>query len=236
MKSEDAIFFCRLAGNSLKEVSNSFISSRPCFGAGGFSVNEENVRKAMVAFGSLNAQNKNWTNDNDMLYIPNQEVSDEFANDCFVFSIVCNGNYSSSIASYPYKDELVRIQCQVFPFTHDEVSSWECHFDDIKADLLADTEDRFFAKRLNELELSREATLVIEALRNLYKYFFLHVHEGEWDKWETKNWDVGFYQVRNFVNGLHTDEGNELLRNLRNVTKTLKEKIRLETVKYDIVQ
>lgn len=235
MRSEDAIFFCRLSGNSLKEQSNSFISSGPCFGSGGFSVNKENVRGALIAFSSMQAQNKTWINDNDMLYVPNEEVDDEFANDCIVYSMVSNGNYSSSIASYKYNDDFVRIPCEVFPFTHSEVSSWECHFDEIKEDLLADTKDRFYATLLNDAELSSESLEVMDSLRNLYKYFFLHVHEGDWGKWETKNWDVGLYQVRNFVKSLDTQEGNNLLSSLRDTSKKLKEKVQLGTLKYKIV-
>ena len=230
------LFAMRTPGNSMKEKANSFISSAPSMAAGGYSITESNWKPATVAFSVRMSQKVNWETDNDVFYLPYCDVNEEFINDCIVFSLVCDGNYTSSIKSFDYNGVQTRIKCNVFPFTHAEVKSWECYLDDITEDLEKDTDDRFYARKMKEMTFSDEAQDVIEAMRNLYKYFFLHCHEGDYDRWEVHNWDVGVYQVKNLVKGMKTQDGKILLKTLSTAKEKLRAKIDQQSHVYGFVR
>lgn len=228
------LFSVWIGGDTFKSAPNSFISSAPCMSAGGCSVTKDNFREVSIAFAVKQAQTINWLNANDMFYMPLHKIDDEFYFDCVVYNTVNVRNYSSSINKFLYKDEEVRIVNNTFPFTHEEVSTWECYYNHITKDLNKDTDERFVASVLSTAKLSEEAKEVMTSLRNLYKYFYLHAHEYDCNKWKIKNWDVGFYQVRNAL-PTNTGEGKRLKDALDEAVIVLKKKIAEKSKIYGFV-
>lgn len=228
------LFSVWIGGDAFKSSPNCFISSAPCMSAGGCSVTKENFREVSIAFAVKQAQIVNWLNANDLFYVPKYEIDDEFYFDCVVFNVVNCRNCSSSINSFTYNDEDVRIINNTFPFTHREVSSWECYYNHINKDLNNDSDDRYVASVLSNVNLSDEAKHVMSCLRNLYKYFYLHAHEFDCDKWKIKNWDVGFYQVRNALS-INSGEAKRLKEELDIAVDVLKKKIACKSKIYGFV-
>ena len=170
-----------------------------------------------------------WINDRDQFLKPNKKLSKSFINDCVIWSLFSNSNETVSLRDVVYKNQTFQISNNFFPFRIQDVTKWEIADREIIKSLTK-AENRFVAEWLNEQTLSREATQVLDAGEELYKFYFEHFTELNTAKFKIHTWDAGWWQIKHAL--LEQNLGNELLEELKSKHNRLKEKIHPDIYEY----
>ena len=200
-----------------------FTLSSPYASAGAFSVTPENFEKAMVLHAVKKMPKATWTNDRDAFYAPAAELSQEFVDDCIVWSAFADSNCCAALRNVLYKGKVYQIINNLYPFSLDEIRRWPCANGDIAAQMTTANEDRYLASWLDGRMLSAEAAAVMFAAKKLYQVFYEELMNTRWMQFKIETWDVGIYQVRSALKdvGLAADE----LAALKSAHDALREKL-----------
>ncbi len=183
-------------GDDFQNQNSVFILSSPYANAGAFSVTEENFEKAMVLHAVKKLPKATWTNDRDVFYAPTKELSQEFIDDCILWSSFADSNDTVSLRNVPYKGKIYQIINNLYPFLLNEIRQWPCSNGDITTQMVTANEDRYLAKWLAGHTLSKEASTVMSAAKKLYQTFYAELINTRWMQFKIETWDVGIYQVR----------------------------------------
>ena len=182
-------------GNDFQNAKYVVILSSPSVSAGAFTVNEENFEKAVTLHAVKKIPKPTWLNDRNQFLIPRLEPTQEFINDCIIWSLFASSNETTSLSNVQYLGNIYQIRNNFFPFSISEINKWEIRDPDFRQQLSID-EDRFVANWIRRNELSDEANNVLLKAKDVYKFFYSHLNEMATFKWKIDNWDAGWYQIR----------------------------------------
>jgi hypothetical protein len=169
--------------------------SSPNASAGAFTVNEENFEKALTLHAVKKIPKPTWLNDRNQFLIPHTQPSEEFTNDCIIWSLFANSNQTTSLRNVQYSGNTYQIKNNFFPFKISEVKTWEVKEPDFRVQMTNEA-DRFAANWIANNELSKEAEDVLSKGKEVYKLYFSHLNQMATYKWKIDSWDAGWYQIR----------------------------------------
>lgn len=187
----------------------------------------------MTLFSVKRIPKASWTNDKNMFYAPTSEPSEEFTNDCVVWAAFARDNSCVALKDVEYEGKLWQIPNNMFPFTLNELRTWNCSHSDIRLQINTTNEDMFLAKWFNGRELSDEANSVMNAARELYKFFYEELCNTDWMEARIQNWNVGLYQIKKALEG--SIRGGELLDELKNEMNKLADKLLSQIYEYGFI-
>jgi len=198
-------------GNDFQNSKYVVILSSPSVSAGAFTVNKDNFEKAVTLHAVRKIPKPTWLNDRNQFLIPHTEPTQEFYNDCIIWSLFSSSNQTTSLKNIEYLDNTYEIKNNFYPFLIEELKKWEIKDPDFRQQISVD-ENRFVAKWLKNSELSEEAKEVLKKAKEVYKFFYSHINEMATQNWKIENWDSGWYQIRRCLNehNFATEELNEL--------------------------
>lgn len=198
-------------GNDFQNSKYVVILSSPSVSAGAFTVNKDNFEKAVTLHAVRKIPKPTWLNDRNQFLIPHTKPTQEFYNDCIIWSLFSSSNQTTSLKNVEYLDNTYQIKNNFYPFLIEELKKWEIKDPDFRQQISVD-ENRFVAKWLKNSELSEEAKEVLKKAKEVYKFFYSHINEMATQNWKIENWDSGWYQIRRCLNehNFATEELNEL--------------------------
>lgn len=180
-------FFCN--GNDLQNsgTMTALFSSVHSIGhAGGYFVTKENLNKIAVVYSVRRLIKKTWINDRDQFLQPDDDLSEEFKNDCLIWMLFNGSNLTASADGLEWNDKTWSIINHFIPFTESEVGAPDRFESDFMVEYLADK------------KLSKEAKVVLDSGRLLWKSYFSEVDSHNIrEKFKLNRSDVGWYQIRN---------------------------------------
>ena len=182
-------------GNDFFNQNYTALLSGPYVSAGAFSVTADNFEQCLTVHAVRRLPRTTWLNDRDQFYKPTKDLPTEFVNDCVVWSLFAPSNNTASLVNVEYEGTLYRIKNHLYPWTNEEVLSWQCSLPELFYPLIHEP-DRFGAQWLKLATLSKEATAVLESARTIYKTFYARLNELDRQKFKIETWDAGWYQVR----------------------------------------
>ncbi|OYU11354.1 MAG: hypothetical protein CFE38_12890 [Comamonadaceae bacterium PBBC1] len=168
------------AGQGTALLSSGFSS------AGAFFVTSENLWKSCVVFTVRLLVKHSWINHNDQFLQPSEPLSDEFKNDCLLWTLFHGKNLTASADDLEWNGQKWSIVNHFIPYTEAEVDAPDRFESDFMVQYLADK------------TLSAEATAVLDAGRQLWRAYFAHTDvRTVRDQYKLNRPDVGWYQIRN---------------------------------------
>ena len=205
-------FLCSLmcCGNDFQHGNQTALFSGPQASAGAYSVTAENFEKSMAVHAVRRLSEPSWSNNRDQFYCPLREPSEEFYNDCAVWSVFADSDNACSLKEVAYKGEAYRVRNQLFPFSQREVNGWSG--EDLA---LADEGEAFFFLWAEKREFSDAAQKLMQAARRFYAYCY---RTGK-----AEIWDAGYAQLKASVS--KDDEGRALLSALKKAHRALGNKL-----------
>ncbi|GAA0879669.1 hypothetical protein GCM10009119_26380 [Algoriphagus jejuensis] len=198
-------------GNDFQNAKYVSILSSPSVSAGAFTVIKESFEKSITLHAVRKIPKPTWLNDRNQFLTPHTEPSQEFYNDCIVWSLFSSSNQTTSLKNIQYLGNTYQIKNNFYPFLLEEVRRWEIRDSDIRLQLLHD-QDRFVADWLSSKTLSEEANSVLQKAKTVYKLFYASLNQMATNKWKIDTWDAGWYQIRRCLaeHNLATEELKEL--------------------------
>lgn len=178
-------------GSDLQKQNLTAIFSAPQASAGSLSITEENFEHAMIIHAVRRCCKVDWLNGSDQFSIPKKELEKNFIIDCVVWTLFSTSNQSSAMDNIFYKNNYYRIINHFYPFDYKEVCG-TCKL------FQYDNEKRFACLYLeqNKKYISEESLKLIEAVKELYKFFYSNIDKINRDKFKITLWDTGFWQIR----------------------------------------
>lgn len=198
-------------GNDFQNSKYVVILSSPSVSAGAFTVNKDNFEKAVTLHAVRKIPKPNWLNDRNQFLIPHTEPTQEFYNDCIIWSLFSSSNQTTSLSNVEYLGNTYQIKNNFYPFLIEDLKKWEIKDPDFRQQISVD-ENRFVAKWIKKSELSEKAKEVLIKAKEVYKFFYSHINEMATQNWRIENWDSGWYQIRRCLSehNFATEELNEL--------------------------
>ncbi len=188
MWSDNAIAHMLCDSNDIQNaVQTALFSSTHGIGhKGGFYINSENLWQAAIVFTVRRIIKPTWINDRDQFLQPNQELNDEFKNDCLMWMLFNGSNLTASANDLEWNGKKWSIVNHFIPFTESEVNSSERF------------ESDFMVQYLKKKKLSKEAKAVLNEGRELWKAYFSYTDvRNVREELKLNRPDVGWYQIRN---------------------------------------
>ncbi len=127
-----------------------------------------------------------WINHDDQFLQSNQDISDEFKNDCLIWILFNGSNLTASANDLEWNGKKWSIVNHFIPFTESEVNSLERF------------ESDFMVQYLKKKKLSKEAKAVLNEGRELWKVYFSYTDvRSVREELKLNRPNVGWYQIRN---------------------------------------
>jgi hypothetical protein len=183
--SDHAIAYLWCNSNDIQQAARTALFSSGFNGGHGIFVNPENLWQAAIVFSVRRLIKPTWLNDRDQFLQPTQPLTDEFQNDCLIWMLFHGSNLTASANELEWNGKQWSIVNHFIPFTESEVNA------------TGRFESDFMVQYLKNKQLSKEASAVLNAGRELWKVYFSH-KDGRTAREELKlnRPDVGWYQVR----------------------------------------
>ncbi|MDR0521482.1 MAG: hypothetical protein LBH00_06475 [Planctomycetaceae bacterium] len=182
-------------GNELQNQQKTAFLSGPQVSAGAFSVTPENFEQAVVVFAARRIPQNNWLNHVDQLMQPAKKLSRFFITDCAVWCLFDSKNQTVSMRNVEYKGSVYQITNHFFPFSPAELRSWMIRDADIQK-TLCHAADSFAAEWLLKQKLSAAAKKVLEAGRDVYRFYFANLNKLCTPKFKIESFDAGWRQIQ----------------------------------------
>jgi len=230
------ITYMIIVGPFMQSNRNTFITNTP---------KESYIDKSMVAKITPNnlidmsvyltvrqCFNVNWANNRDPYLSPKNDYKKdlEFQNDCFIFALFDNQNKTTSNSTTNY----------LIPYTAKEVNSPDNFENTFLSDFIAgkiqtNNKNVIFNEKQEQRKMvfSKEAQAVFNAGKELWKYYLQQ---------PKVNVNASFYDIRAYFQGVKPNGDmntksdnktyNQLITNLRNAKKLLKDKITSKVYEY----
>lgn len=225
---------CVSNGDDFQHRNGVCLLSAPYANAGGFSVVPDNFEKAMTLFAVKKIPGSKWTNNRDMFYAPSKLPNTDFENDCVIYSAFSLlGNQCVALKDVQYNERLWQIPNNMYPFTLDELRTWDCTLQDIRFQFYNTNEDMFLANWLKSKSLSKEAAAVVSAAKDLYKFFYKELCRTAWLQAKIQTWNVGLHQIKIALR--NSPQGKELLNKLKIELKNLAAKLLPQVYDYGFI-
>lgn len=157
-------------------------------GGNGFYITPENLLQACVIFTARRIERPTWINDRDQFYQPNSTLSDEFINDCLIWTIFNRCQRTASTNELQWNDEVWPIVSHFVPYTEDEVNAPDRF------------ESDFMVQFMSDRSFSKEACKVLEEGKKLWKAYFSYTDvRAVRDEFKLDRSDVSWFQVRKAI-------------------------------------
>lgn len=182
-------------GNELLNQNYTALLSGPYVSAGAISVTAANFEKAMVVHAVRRIPTRDWVNDRDPLLQPNRPLSDEFTQDCVIWSLFSPSNATAAISNAQYQGSAHQIPNKLFPIPVADLRQWTITDVQIRGSLMSAT-DRFASQWIAGKVLSVEAKAVLDAGVDVYKTFYMESAAINVQQFKISTWDVGWWQAR----------------------------------------
>lgn len=167
-------------------LQQTVIFSSPYGGGNGFYINPNNLADSMVVFSVRQLSRHSWINHNDQFLQPEKELTEEFKNDCLIWSLFHGKNITASANDLEWNDKKWSIVNHFIPFTEEEVGAPDRF------------ESDFMTRYMKGKDFSSEAQAVLEEGKKLWQSYFAHTDERSIrDELKLNRSDVGWYQIRN---------------------------------------
>ena len=182
--------------------------------ANGISILPENFDEIITTFSARRLVIGNWINDKDTFLIPNtqHEKWQEYRYDCIIYSLFQSASQQSSLRNINFENQTWNIKNEFFFMSKNEIMTLanDNHFDYTYNDAKV-SEERFVYKKLQEIELSKEAQDVLNKAIELTKKSFKYreMFNQEHPEYQIMNWDCGWYQIKAVLKEYFTDDLKE---------------------------
>ena len=225
---KDALgYFYANGNNGMSACQRTALFSAPYF-YGSCAVFKSNFDHCIVAFAARLVSKQTCFNRFDEFLKPDEShfKFNEFVNDSLIFCLFNSNSYQSSLRDVQFKDKVYNIPNNFFWLPKSEIEDLadQCNLDDVYADAHT-ASDRFVYKKLQGLELSKEAQAVLDKASELLKKSFKYrkLFSSEHPEYQLdKCWDAGWYQVK----GLLKEYMKEELKEFNRLVKALGDKMR----------
>jgi hypothetical protein len=185
--SDGAIAYMYCGVNDLQHAEQQTVIYSSVYGGGnGFYITPSNLLESTVIFAMRRQVRPNWLNDRDQFLQPNCELTDEFKNDCLIWTLFNRCNRTVGAKDLEWGDKSWSLVNHFIPYTESEVDAPERF------------ESDFMSQFISDKIFSHEAKAVLDVGRTLWKAFFaeIDVHSVR-EEFKLNRPDVGWYQIRN---------------------------------------
>jgi hypothetical protein len=184
--SDNAIAYLWCNSNDLQQAARTALFSSGFNGGHGIFVNPENLWQAAIVFSVRRLIKPTWLNDRDQFLQPTQPLTAEFQHDCLIWMLFNGSNLTASANDLEWNGKKWSIVNHFIPFTESEVNA------------TGRFESDFMVQYLKNKQLSKQATAVLNAGRELWKAYFSHTDgRNVCEELKLNRPDVGWYQIRN---------------------------------------
>jgi hypothetical protein len=215
--SDNAIGYMWCQNNDFQHAEQQTVIFSSVWGDGhGFYINKDNLWQAAVVFSVRRLFAPNWLNDRDQFLQPSTELSDEFKNDCLIWTLFNRCNRAASANDLEWNSKEWSIVNHFIPYTEDEVGAPGRFESDFMVDYLSDK------------ILSEEANEVLESGKVLWQHYFKHTDvRAVRNELMLNRVDVGWYQVRKALQARNASGDFPLIsfKHFEKVYKALTEKL-----------
>ena len=197
----------------------------------GLSVTRDNLLNCCSLLAARKLIDLNWINQNDQYIEPyvDKPLWQIFSNDSLVYAIFHFGggqaSNQSSLRNIEYKNQKWNIKNEFFFMSKNEIMNLanENNFDYTYNDARV-SEERFVYKKLQEIELSKEAQDVLNKAIELTKKSFKYreLFNQEHPEYQIMNWDCGWYQIKAVLKEYFSED----LKDFQELYKILSDKMR----------
>jgi len=222
----------RIVSNDMQAQNGMMLLSGPAVSAGGLSVTPENFEQAMIVHAAIRTPKATWLNDRDQFMAPNKELSQEFIADCAVWNLFAKSNQTAALRDVEYEGKIFQIPNHFFPFTVDEIKKWTIADNNIALQI-AMAKNTFVSEYLRKQTLSNEAKDLLNAGREIYRFYFENINQLRTSKFKIETWDAGWWQIRMALNDQNFAE--ELFSTQKDKHNLLKTKILPQLTEYGII-
>ena len=190
-------------------------------------VRNDNFIKTTTLFAARRLITQNWYNWSDEYKIPNINHTkwQEFCNDSIIYSLFESKSQQSSLRNINYNNQTWNIKNEFFFMSKNDIMALanENNFDLTYNDARV-SEERFVYKKLQEIELSKEAQDVLNKAIELTKKSFKYreMFNQEHPEYQIMNWDCGWYQIKAVLKEYFADD----LKEFQELYKILADKMR----------
>ncbi len=213
----DAIGYMLCNSNDLQHASTlTALFSSVCSQGNGFYITRDNVWQAAIVFSVRRLIRPTWLNDRDQFLQSSEKLTPAFKNDCLIWMLFNGSNLTASANDLEWNDKKWSIVNHLIPFTETEVNA-KGRF-----------ESAFMSDYLKGLTLSKEATAVLNAGRDIWKAYFASDFERKIRlEYKLNRSDVGWYQIRKALEAAGKESGNDFdFSNFKAAYDALSEKLR----------
>ncbi len=208
-------------------VKVALLTSCDTSNANGLSVMPQNYERVMTMFSVRKLIDCDWINNKDVYIAPDENniKYEEFKNDSLIYSLFHPNSNQTSLRNIDFSHKIWNIKNDFFFMSKDEIMTLanEYNFDYTYNDARV-SEERFVYKKLQEIELSKEAQDVLNKAIELTKksFKFRDLFNQEHPEYQIMNWDCGWYQVKAVLKEYFADD----LKEFQELYKTLADKMR----------
>jgi hypothetical protein len=197
--ANDAIAYMRCSVNDLQHASQHTALFSSAFSDGhGFYLTPKNLWQAAVIFSVRRLIRPTWLNDRDQFLQPTEKLTQAFKNDCLIWMLFNGSNLTASANDLEWNDKKWNIVNHFIPFTETEVNA-KGRF-----------ESSFMSDYLKDLILSKEASAVLNAGRDIWRAYFATDFERKIrTEYKLNRPDVGWYQIRKALEASGKESGYE---------------------------
>ena len=224
----NALGFLYNNSNNVEKNSVNVGLFTSCFSSGtGCSITKDNFERCISLFSCRKLISSSWINFKDEYILPNvnNEFWDNFVNNSIIYSLFNSASQQSSLRQIEYENKFWDIKNEFFFMSKNEIMNLanENHFDETYNDARV-SEERFVYKKLQEIELSKEAQDVLDKAIELTKKSFQmrETFNIEHPEYQIMNWDCGWYQIKAVLKEYFPDD----LKEFQELYKILADKMR----------
>jgi len=203
---EGAVGYAHNNANDVEHSPKEVGLYSTAFGAGnGFSVLPINFDRACANFMIRKSVPASWVIGHENFARPSDELQAaagwaEFVSDAIVFSLANpSGSNQSALRQVDYKGTMLDVENQWFYMSQEEVATLAAQhgFAEVELDLKRHPGERFVYQQIQQRSLSREATVLLDVLRDLVRDTFPHREDAYYDDPDRgyQAWDAGFWQL-----------------------------------------
>lgn len=197
----------------------------------GLSITKENIFNCCALLAARKLIELDWINQNDQYIEPNENHTlwEEYKKDALIYALFHFGggqaSNQSSLRKIEYKNQTWNIKNEFFFMSKNDIMALanENNFDYTYNDARV-SEERFVYKKLQEIELSKEAQDVLDKAIELTKKSFKYreMFNQEHPEYQIMNWDCGWYQIKAVLKEYFADD----LKEFQDLYKILADKMR----------
>lgn len=174
-----------IKGPDVQNASTQALLSSGYGSAGTIFVTTYNLWQIAVIFAVRKLVKPTWLNDRDQFLQPSKPLTEEFKNDCLIFTLFSGSNLTASANDLQWNNSNWSIVNHFIPYTEAEVGAPDRFESDFMNQYLADK------------EISEEAQAVLVQGKKLWQAYFSHIDvRSVRDELKLNRPDVGWYQVR----------------------------------------